>query len=212
MARLREDDEFGYSGGDDALSPFEKANGGQQYDGSNFIKSDAAELYQSSGLDLPKGTVIQAPPQAGSTESPRELFDKPERTPPTRRAPQASMPSAEGESGNPAESMTPARPKTPSPSVAEPPQAPVQFSPMDPLASPESMLQPMNESYSAAQVQQRAPALPEPSYQYQDTNRSSGMFGRAGGLTGGGLGLPDEAGISQDPQLDALLRALMGEL
>lgn len=176
----------------------------------------------------------------GSTERPREVFDNPEVRPPApqvnRREPEESegpvrpasppapMPSSGGGSPAPNQSMTPVRPKQPTPVSTQAPTAPTTFTPMEPLAAPNSMVQPMNESYSAAQVQQRAPFMPDPVQagpaprevfnnpeQYGIERRTPGMLGRAGGLTGGGLGLPGGSSGGIDQSLDALLRALFGE-
>ena len=221
MARMRLDRE-GDPMFDDADMPDPAETGPARTTNTYFDSGvDASGLPYQKGITPDGRGITAAGPMPGSTESPREIFDKPEVKPPapqvSRRAPSpmgggslgaASAPSSGGGSGDPASSMTPARPKEPSPVSMQPPAAPMAFTPMQPLAGMESMITPMNESYSAAQVQQRAPQMPEPVAQYQDPSRSAGMFGRAGGLTGGGLGMPD-AGSGIDPEMDALLRALM---
>lgn len=121
---------------------------------------------------------------------------------------------------------TPPRPRTPTPVAS---QAPQPFVPLQPMANPASLTMPasMQESDAQLRVPSMAPVMPtspnptavqprpfvsQPFQVEQDF--STRMFGKAGGLLGGGMGLPGSGDYFEDvdnPNLDELIRTLTGQ-
>lgn len=202
MARLRDEfgDDFGLFG----------PGGGEQ--GGESLGNPPISAQPGAGpAEPPTG-----PPSgdAGSTDKPRDIFDKPERRPPGTEPPQSTSPAG----GPPGSNQAPPMPSSPSPVASQPPQPfqPMQPLPMDPGAANVAMRAPsiasptMPTQPSPAAMRPPAPYLSQPQ-QYADSVNPRAMFGRAGGLTGGGLGLPGAGNeFENENVLDALIRTILG--
>lgn len=229
MARRDEYDDQNPTGDDDLFGGGDEAQ-------------DVFELGAPPTSTTEPPPMLEDPPgqvnPGGSTDTPRELFDNPPPRPPdvSRRGPEAmteapspthSTPDSTPESGS-----APARSKTPVPVAGQP------SAPFTPLAQvdPISLVQPRDPgalnvamrapslsvpspptilSQEAAPVAMRAPS-PYVSQPQQYTSGSEGgsrMFGRVGGLMGGGLGAPRAGNDFENEDssvLDALIRTLLG--
>ena len=151
-----------------APPPMESASGG-----NTFGK-------EGSGTSAREGAVGEAPP-----ESPGQIFEPP-------RMEMAPPPDQGGPMGGGGGSQAaPPRPEEPMPVASQPPnpeaQMPQAFTPMqDPMTS--------GQQAQAAFPIQRRPVVPMTGA----ANTQGGtMLGQAGGLLGGGLGVPGAMGTSQ---------------
>lgn len=213
MAQMR------YSQGNGALDDDTNPYGGGVANDGGTPQSNPVFTDLSGSVGSAPGGDITNP--SGNTDSPRGIFHP--ATPPTpgpsgdvqRRDGGPMTPQGGGNANHTDEapsggaaSGAPPRPSTPSPVAAQPP---APFTPMEPLGGdPMSLVTPQSD-YGSANVKQRAPFL-SPSAMYDSAQVPGGLLGKAGGLLGGGLGLPGATGggFQNDPSniLDSLIRML----
>ena len=159
---------------------------------------DASEPAPSPLLSPP---TQDTPWLEGGTDRPREILGPgrgtPTRPPDIRERSSSTRPSPDSSEDS---GYSPSRPKTPTPVASQSPQP---FSPMAPLMDP-----------GAVSVAMRAPSIPQPTSpsQFGGDAGQGGMFGAAGGLLGGGLGVSgrdDSFGDTEEDPLDAIIRMLL---
>lgn len=178
-------------GGDQQESPFQKASL------SLPVNQGPGDMH-AFNLD---DQMQRGSEESRSRETPREQHPNMPTMPAPAPAPQEASPAPASTAPNPFEpapdvqraSSTPQQPETPTPAVSLPP---APFTPIPPVMSPPIAAQ--------AQVSRNVPGGPS-----RDPNM---MFGRAGGLLGGGMGVPSVLGGDPNDSnpIAALIKKLMG--
>lgn len=171
----------------------------------------------TGGVPFQPPTQQEAPAQGpapvvgpgGNTERPREVSQDPGPRE-TRPSTQALGAPSGGSSTN-----APPMPDSPSPVVAQPP-APFtplpQSAPTASLVTPTPQAAPQGTPVGMRMVPNQ-PIQPFVSPVFQnEQDMTTRMFGKAGGLQGGGLGIPGAGNDFEDPSqlLDSLIKTLTG--
>jgi len=227
--RFLEDDlEDSFLADSDALSPFEQALGQAWSDDMSVydVPQAARDVYESGGAQFPAGPVVRFDPTpddgvfgvlSRSDQSPRERAPEAPQRPSqseAARLPEAPRPEAAPQPATTSISqesrvsrVAPRRPSEPSPVAAGEPRP---FAPLSPELSLADMVTPEATPAPGAAMQ-RTPIAPSIFSQRTTTP----LFGYAGGLLGGGLGVPSVLGSRRgraepSPLLMEILQLLRG--